>query len=146
MQVGWFDQLAPLVGHDRLRRRDDLHTTRVAAGEPHRFRADVDPQDVDALAADDDGSVLGPRHGADRTSGTDQVEARRFWLDRWVGPQNIRLGPNFCGCAKCTAERGPIMHMIVCPECGNKRCPRATHHDNACTGSNEPGQEGSRYA
>lgn len=35
--------------------------------------------------------------------------------------------------------------MWVCPQCGNKRCPRATHHDNACTGSNEPGQEGSRY-
>ena len=37
-------------------------------------------------------------------------------------------------------------HMILCPACGNKRCPHATHHDNPCTGSNEPGQEGSRYA
>jgi hypothetical protein len=35
--------------------------------------------------------------------------------------------------------------MIVCPECGNKRCPKATHHDNACTGSNDPGQPGSNY-
>jgi hypothetical protein len=33
----------------------------------------------------------------------------------------------------------------MCPSCGNKRCPRATHHDNVCTGSNEPGQPGSAY-
>ena len=32
--------------------------------------------------------------------------------------------------------------MIVCPVCGNKRCPKAAHHDNACSGSNEPGQVG----
>jgi hypothetical protein len=38
------------------------------------------------------------------------------------------------------------MRFIVCPDCGNKRCPRATHHDHACTGSNEPGQPGSAYA
>jgi hypothetical protein len=35
--------------------------------------------------------------------------------------------------------------MILCPDCGNKRCPKATHHKNACTGSNEPGQKGSNY-
>lgn len=35
--------------------------------------------------------------------------------------------------------------MIVCPNCRNKRCPRATFHLNSCTGSNEPGQPGSRY-
>lgn len=38
-----------------------------------------------------------------------------------------------------------IYTFIVCPVCGNKRCPRATDHSNECTGSNEPGQEGSRY-
>ena len=36
--------------------------------------------------------------------------------------------------------------MILCPECGNKRCPRATHHDNPCTQSNALGQPGSIYA
>lgn len=35
--------------------------------------------------------------------------------------------------------------FIVCPDCGNKRCPRATHHDNPCTRSNESGQPGSDY-
>jgi hypothetical protein len=36
--------------------------------------------------------------------------------------------------------------MILCPDCGNKRCPKANDHDNACTGSNELGQPGSAYA
>lgn len=41
----------------------------------------------------------------------------------------------------------PVMQqMIVCPECGNKRCPKSTHHAHPCTDSNEPGQPGSRYA
>jgi DNA-directed RNA polymerase subunit RPC12/RpoP len=37
------------------------------------------------------------------------------------------------------------MRMIVCSTCGNKRCPKATNHELTCTGSNEPGQKGSRY-
>jgi hypothetical protein len=37
------------------------------------------------------------------------------------------------------------MRMILCPDCGNKRCPKATHHALSCTDSNEPGQPGSRY-
>lgn len=35
--------------------------------------------------------------------------------------------------------------MILCPECGNKRCPHASDHRLACTGSNKPGQRGSVY-
>jgi hypothetical protein len=35
--------------------------------------------------------------------------------------------------------------FIVCTECGNKRCPKATDHNLNCTNSNEPGQKGSRY-
>jgi hypothetical protein len=38
-----------------------------------------------------------------------------------------------------------LSRMILCPDCGNKRCPRATNHNNPCTNSNEPGQPGSRY-
>lgn len=38
---------------------------------------------------------------------------------------------------------GPMNRMILCPNCGNKRCPQAAHHDNKCTKSNEPGQVGS---
>lgn len=35
--------------------------------------------------------------------------------------------------------------MVVCPDCGNKRCPKATDHRLPCTDSNEPGQPGSVY-
>jgi ribosomal protein L32 len=53
-----------------------------------------------------------------------------------------------CECYNCMKDTDPaysINHMIVCPECGNKRCPHATDHNNACTNSNESGQPGSRY-
>ena len=39
----------------------------------------------------------------------------------------------------------PMSRMILCPQCGNKRCPHATNHEYACTNSNQPGQPGSRY-
>lgn len=35
--------------------------------------------------------------------------------------------------------------MVLCVECGNKRCPHATDHRLDCTGSNEVGQPGSIY-
>ena len=58
-----------------------------------------------------------------------------------------------CGCWTCisavvSARPFPEnlqMPFIACPDCGNKRCPKATHHDNECTDSNEPNQTGSRY-
>lgn len=36
--------------------------------------------------------------------------------------------------------------MVVCVECGNKRCPKATDCSLYCTNSNESGQVGSAYA
>ena len=59
-----------------------------------------------------------------------------------------------CGnCHKCLRGKSdpegfPViaMRMILCPTCGNKRCPKASDHTLACTGSNEPGQIGSVYA
>jgi len=39
-----------------------------------------------------------------------------------------------------------LQRMFLCKGCGNKRCPHAADHRHACTGSNEPGQPGSRYA
>jgi len=42
---------------------------------------------------------------------------------------------------------GPLVldRMLLCPECGNKRCPKASDHNLPCLGSNEPGQPGSIY-
>lgn len=50
-----------------------------------------------------------------------------------------------CWCRICRPITLTDMRFVVCPECGNKRCPHANDHRNACTGSNEPGQEGSAY-
>lgn len=64
-----------------------------------------------------------------------------------------------CGCFTCTKERTDadpgelifgrpraMMRMFLCETCGNKRCPGAKDHRNACTGSNDPDQKGSLYA
>lgn len=50
-----------------------------------------------------------------------------------------------CWCHRCRSGLRLASRMIVCPTCGNKRCPRASDHDLPCTGSNEPGQPGSVY-
>lgn len=57
-----------------------------------------------------------------------------------------------CRCRSClearwaeTQEEFPVWGMILCSTCGNKRCPHANHHDNACTRSNELNQLGSAY-
>lgn len=53
-----------------------------------------------------------------------------------------------CWCHTCRPVRmhpPEDMRMVLCPDCGNKRCPKANDHRNACTGSNEPGQPGSAY-
>lgn len=64
-----------------------------------------------------------------------------------------------CECHACIKEFGlsdselfgnplPLsaIKMILCPDCGNKRCPKASDHRLECTGSNEPGQAGSVYS
>ena len=56
------------------------------------------------------------------------------------------LRDGLCGCWRCIGERDEMrVCMIVCPTCGNKRCPKASDHSLACTNSNEPGQDGSVY-
>jgi hypothetical protein len=59
------------------------------------------------------------------------------------------------GCGNChsclvgVTENGyPVtfQRMILCPDCGNKRCPKASNHRHQCTESNEPNQRGSIYA
>lgn len=59
----------------------------------------------------------------------------------------LRVPPaGACGCRACSPNAWPFaIRMILCPTCGNKRCPHANDHRNACTGSNEPGQPGSAY-
>jgi hypothetical protein len=56
-----------------------------------------------------------------------------------------------CWCHKCNENRlvnnipFSATRMILCPTCGNKRCPKASDHCLDCTDSNEPNQPGSLY-
>lgn len=79
---------------------------------------------------------------------------------RNLGPQCRVAGTTPCyarpagttGCGRCRAclshEPSVVLPggnatmdtMVVCTECGNKRCPKAEAHWYRCTGSNEPDQ------
>lgn len=77
------------------------------------------------------------------------VNAIRKLLNDSDKPKLARQYDCYCyNCNKDRMENGfpwVLSRMIVCPECGNKRCPKATDHHNKCTGSNDAGQKGSRY-
>lgn len=73
-----------------------------------------------------------------RNSGI-EIDAEKIFAERDA------LNTPDCWCRTCRPVTMTDMRFVVCPECGNKRCPHANDHQNACTGSNEPGQEGSGY-
>jgi hypothetical protein len=50
-----------------------------------------------------------------------------------------------CWCTTCRPITMADMRFVVCPDCDNKRCPKANDHRNACTNSNEVGQKGSSW-
>lgn len=83
------------------------------------------------------------RRMRDNRSAGEQQEAA--WL------KNEHYDLDSCWCYECNKDvlvQNLPYHwtrMIVCPICGNKRCPHATYHALPCTNSNEPGQPGSRY-
>ncbi|MBQ4924963.1 hypothetical protein FDK33_07255 [Citrobacter werkmanii] len=72
------------------------------------------------------------------------TEAFYHWLRVAYEASNSPVTPD-CSCRTCRPVTFTDSRFVVCPECGNKRCPHANDHRNACTGSNEPGQEGSAY-
>ena len=73
----------------------------------------------------------------DQTGG---ASASNAGLGAWLEPG--------CWCHTCRpVSMTPLenMRMVLCPDCGNKRCPKAMHHDHYCTSSNATGQLGSAY-
>lgn len=73
-----------------------------------------------------------------RNSGI-EIDAEKIFAERDA------LNTPDCWCRTCRPVTVTDMRFVVCPDCGNKRCPHANDHRNACTGSNEPGQDGSAY-
>jgi len=65
-----------------------------------------------------------------------QPVAGGYWFR--YGPVHLgcfRLIQPRCWCETCdvSANGGLRSRMSVCPQCGDKRCPRAEHHDNVCS-------------
>ncbi len=62
-------------------------------------------------------------------------------------PAPVQEPVNRYCCHACFTASGSILldRMILCPQCGNKRCPKASDHRLDCTSSNDPGQPGSLY-
>lgn len=62
-----------------------------------------------------------------------------------VAPRPRTPAEAACWCETCRPVTLDDSRMVLCPTCGNKRCPHANDHRNTCTFSNEPGQPGSSY-
>jgi hypothetical protein len=80
----------------------------------------------------------------------DRDYSRKVWA---VAMLSCRAAPapepnppaSTCWCHTCRPVTLDDCRMVLCPTCGNKRCPRANDHRHECTDSNEPGQAGSAY-
>lgn len=118
-----------------------------------------------ALAAPVEKVIAKPLYALQRPLALDGITQIAKALKVLYGPDTRmhQFGPKFvvftdgelCGCAACDDFMRKVADldyldlpggMIVCSECGNKRCPHATDHEEDCTGSNAPGQLGSSYA
>ena len=73
------------------------------------------------------------------------------WTDHHLDCKLAKDEPVACWCHKCNENElvngipFAMTRMILCPNCGNKRCPKASDHTLQCTNSNEPNQAGSVY-
>lgn len=86
------------------------------------------------------------RHGGEPQC-ADPTKVIISFTDKGLGYSDAVSAPatHDCQCRTCRPVTMNDIRFVVCPECGNKRCPHANDHNNACTGSNEPGQIGSAY-
>lgn len=69
------------------------------------------------------------------------------WMFGMLQKEYQEAGDGCGACHRCAPNNfiTGLNRMILCPDCGNKRCPKANDCQNECTGSNDPGQPGSAY-
>ncbi len=135
-----------------LAERDEAHAAGRAAGlreaaEACDAQAESWPESPESWFADP-----GMRHEAvTRRAHRNEAKSCAAKIRRALAPPAAETPPAGVGhalslgvcCAACYRDgkhSAPFRPMILCPKCGNKRCPRADSHANACTNSNEPGQ------
>lgn len=126
--------------------RGDMH---VSQSGMYVFR--ISQTGYSPISSDDDFTINKIDQWFDRNSDVSTLIA----ID--VIDHSIPVGEydvNNCQCNHCVEKEvqkdgnpfdSRLIRMFLCPTCGNKRCPHATFHGNACTGSNDPGQPGSSY-
>jgi hypothetical protein len=73
------------------------------------------------------------------------AEVLHSWARDVVAAHQAQGAAVKCWCETCRPNHPFDMRFIVCPDCGNKRCPRANFHEHACTNSNAVGQPGSSW-
>jgi len=81
-----------------------------------------------------------PQYGI--TDGSDRCECHKCIDDndlRFISDKKIDYSEFFSDLPLSAVK------MILCGECGNKRCPKASDHSLECTNSNDTGQHGSVY-
>lgn len=131
------------------------HCKRVSRSYEHDGQRGICPDDaLPCRCGELDVSGVTPPETRIVRDGVDTTGRRRLTLwERLTGwtSQEPRQDKGCENCHKClrgVMENGLLVtsqRMIFCPECHNKRCPKASDHNLKCTNSNEPGQNGSIY-
>ncbi len=67
-----------------------------------------------------------------------RIAAGNAWLADFHRETAALTDKPGCWCETCRPVTVADMRMVLCPTCGDKRCPHATNHENACAGSSEP--------
>lgn len=83
------------------------------------------------------------------TNTIEEFQKSKDWGARFLGSHLLQMDVKAdCVCSRCLEGVSHLgwplagLIMILCPQCGNKRCPKAANHQFKCTASNEPGQVG----
>lgn len=117
-------------------------------GQPLPLR--LDDAELIALGAFIRGQDQPPREDQAKAVATIGVKLTGFFMHvaKVAVEHYDRAAAGRCGeCWACIDAEGKTpMGYVLCPLCGNKRCPHASDHELECTKSNEPGQPGApRY-
>jgi len=124
--------------------------TAVITDEINQLRVDAD-SDVARAEADRDRYAAAIRRAREIVQRYAHTGLRYALMNAEDGPlASVDSGSASVGCGHCwkcmDASGISPMGYVLCPVCGNKRCPKAADHDLACTHSNASGQPGAtRY-